>query len=624
MKTIAQLIAAYFNPTVAVGVSRVLMLSACSSVLIACSHAPLKPDQASQAVPPVASAAATEKVADSAKTDREEEESKPVIDANLPKLALTDEILYKIVTAEIAYQRGSWQAAYVTLYTLAQQTRDPRLARRCAEIALASRQSNEALNAIRLWRELAPQSHEATQYYLGFMVMYNNLTEIQTIYTEKLRQAEPGQYAALMLQVQRLLARARDKNAAYTTLESIVQPYLNSAEAHLALAQAAQQKGDNERAIKEARLVLEKRDDTQLAILTIAQVSKPETAAQEMEKFLQRHPQAREVRLAYGSVLLELKRYLQATVEFQRLLKDKPDDYQVMYTLGILAMEAGQYQPAEQYLRNYLAEIEKRSGEAPNDPSNALLNLARLAQLRKDYAAAHDWLGQVESFDGRNPAWLNAQLRRANLYAEQGNLAQAREFLHQLKAANENEHVQLVQTEAALLKEAGQNDAARKVLLEALQQIKEQPDLMYDLAMLAEARNDLDEMETYLRRLIIIAPQSQHAYNALGYSLADRNIKLDEALQLIQKANELAPDDPYILDSLGWVKFRLGRHDEAEQVLRRAFELRPDAEIAAHLGEVLWASGQREQARKLWRDALGKNPDSSSLKNTLQRLQVQP
>lgn len=602
-----------------------LMLSACSSLLVACSHAPLQPAASSNSAATASAApASSEKTASAEKVADDVADVKAPIDPNLPKLALTDEILYKIVTAEIAFQRGSWQAAYVTLYSLAQQTRDPRLARRSAEIALAVRQSNEALAAIRLWRELAPASHEATQYYLGFMVMYNNLAEIQSIYSEKLKQAQPEQYAALMLQVQRLLARARDKNAAYSTLETIVAPYLNSADAHLALAQAAQQNGDNERAIKEARQVLAKRDDSQLAILTIAQASKPEVAAQEMEKFLQKHADAREVRLAYGSILLELKRYLQATVEFQRLLKDKPDDYQVMYTLGILAMEAGQNEAAENYLRHYLGEIEKRSGEAPNDPSNALLNLARLAQLRKDYDAAHDWLSQIEAFDGRNPAWMTAQLRRANLYADQGKLSEARDFLHKLKASNENEHVQLVQAEAALLKEAGQNEVARQVLLDALQQLKEQPDLMYDLAMLAEARNDLDEMEKYLRRLIVIAPQSQHAYNALGYSLADRNIKLDEALQLIQKANELAPDDPYILDSLGWVKFRLGRHDEAEQVLRRAFELRADAEIAAHLGEVLWARGQRDQARKLWRDALGKNPDSSNLKNTLQRLQVTP
>lgn len=606
-----------------------MLLSACSSVLIACSHAPLKTDTSTNSAPPAASVAASVSTSKSAENDNttrrdDEDDNKPVIDESLPKLKLSDEILYKIVTAEIAYQRGSWQAAYVTLYSLAQQTRDPRLARRCAEIALAVRQSNEALAAIRLWRELAPQSHEATQYYLGFMVMYNNLAEIQSIYTGKLKQAKPEQYAALMLQVQRLLARARDKQAAFQALEALVQPYLASPDAHLALAQAAQQMGDNQRAMQEARLVLEKRSDSQLAVLTLAQVSKPDAAANELEKFLQAHPNAREVRLAYGSILLELKRYLQASVEFQRLLKDKPDDYQVMYTLGILAMEAGQDQQAETYLKNYLSEVEKRSGETPNDPSNALLNLARLAQARKDFPAAHDWLAQIESYEGRNPAWLTAQLRRASLYSEQGNMQQARDFLHKIKVNTEAEHVQLVQAEASLLKEAGQQDAARQVLLEALQQIKEQPDLMYDLAMLAEARNDLDEMETYLRRLIVIAPQSQHAYNALGYSLADRNIKLDEALQLIQKANELAPEDPYILDSLGWVKFRMGRHDEAEQVLRRAYELRADAEIAAHLGEVLWARGQRDNARKLWREALGKNPDSSSLKSTLQRLEVNP
>lgn len=541
----------------------------------------------------------------------------------LPEVTLSEELFYKIITAEIAYQRGSWQGAYVTLYSVAQQTRDPRIARRAAEIALSVKQAGEALAAIRLWRELAPNSNEATQYYLGFMVMNNNLAEIQSVFTEKLKAADPKQHAVLMLQAQRLLSRARDKNAAFDVLEEILSPYKDSPDAHLALAQGAYTKGDNKRAVSEAQTVLNAKPDSQLAILTIAQASSQQDAAKAMVSFLQKNPEARDVRLAYASILIDLKQLDKATHEFEQIARDKPDDNNAIYTLGVLFMERNQPAEAEKYFIQYLKTLEAKPGEE-HDPTNALINLARIAGERKNYKAAQEWLAQVESFDGRNTAWFNVQMRRAFLYAKEGKLNEARQFLHTVKASNEAEQTQLVQTEAQLLKDAGQPDQAKAILQEGIQQQPNNPDLLYDFAMLAESQKDVDSMETSLRKVIELAPNSQHAYNALGYSFADRNIRLDEANTLIEKANQLAPDDPFILDSLGWVKFRLSKYDEAEQALRRAYELRPDAEIAVHLGELLWTMGQKDNARKIWRDAQQKDPDNQTLKTTLDRLKVKP
>ncbi|MFZ6769168.1 tetratricopeptide repeat protein [Undibacterium sp. Di26W] len=541
----------------------------------------------------------------------------------LPEVALSEELFYKIITAEIAYQRGSWQGAYVTLYSVAQQTRDPRIARRAAEIALSVKQAGEALAAIRLWRELAPNSNEATQYYLGFMVMNNNLAEIQSVFTEKLKTADPKQHAILMLQAQRLLSRARDKNAAFDVLEEILSPYKDSPDAHLALAQGAYTKGDNKRAVSEAQAVLNTKTDSQLAILTVAQASSQQDAAKAMAAFLQKNPTARDVRLAYASILIDLKQLDKATREFEQIARDRPDDNNATYTLGVLAMERNQPAEAEKYFVQYLKTLEARPGEE-RDPTNALVNLARIAGERKDYKAAQDWLSQVESFEGRNTAWFNVQMRRAFLYAKEGKLDEARQFVHSVKASNEAEQTQLVQTEAQLLRDAGQPDQAKAILQEGIQQQPNNPDLLYDFAMLAEAQKDINGMETSLRKVIELAPNSQHAYNALGYSLADRNIRLDEASTLIEKANQLAPDDPFILDSLGWVKFRLTKYEEAEQALRRAYELRPDAEIAVHLGELLWTMGQKDNAKKIWRDAQQKDPDNQTLKSTLDRLKVKP
>ncbi|BBB64865.1 hypothetical protein UNDYM_0612 [Undibacterium sp. YM2] len=549
--------------------------------------------------------------------------SAPVYEDPLPEVKLTEELFYKIVTAEIAFQRGSWQSAYVILYSVAEQTRDPRIAKRAAEIALAAKQSGEALQAVRLWRELAPNSNEATQYYLGFMVMNNNLAEIQSVYTEKLKSSDPKQLGVMMLQAQRLLSRARDKNGAYNTLTALLQPYKDSPDAHMALAQGAYVKGDNKLAVSEAQQVLKARPDSQLAVLTVAQASSQEDAAKALSAFLVKNPSARDVRLAYASILIDLKQLDQANHEFEIIARDKPEDVSAIYTLGVLAMERNQPQKAEAYFLRYLQSLEGKTGEE-RDPTTALVNLSRIAAERKDYKAAQDWLAKVDSYDGRNPAWFNVQIRRGFLLAKEGRLLEARAFIQQIKTSNETEQIQLIQTEAQLLRDANLPDQARAVLEQGIKQTPNNPDLLYDFAMLAESQKDISSMEASLRKVIELAPTSQHAYNALGYSFADRNVQLDEANTLIEKANQLAPDDPFILDSLGWVKFRLAKYDEAEQALRRAYQMRPDAEIGVHLGEVLWTMGQKDDAKKIWRDALKKDPENQTLKSTLERLKVKP
>jgi tetratricopeptide (TPR) repeat protein len=537
----------------------------------------------------------------------------------LPAVKLTEELLYKILTSEIAFQRGNWQAAYVTLLGVAQQTRDPRLARRAAEIALSAKQAAESISAIRLWRELAPESNEATQYYLGFMVMNNNLAEVLQVFSKKLQNTDTKQHAMIMLQAQRVLSRARDKKAAFNALEELLVPYKSTAEAHLALAQGAYSNGDNLRAIQEAKATLSIKPDSQLAILTIAQASSKTDAAFEMERFLESNATARDVRLAYASILIELKQLEKARHQFEQLLKDRPDDVSTMYTLGALAMDANQYKLAEKYFLSYLAGLEANPSEE-RDPTSALINLAQIALEAKNNQAAMDWLAKVDSYDGKNTAWLSVQIRRAQLLSMDGKLPDARRFLHEIKTSSETDEVQLIQTEVQLLRNAKQPQEAITLMEAAVMRFPKNPELLYDYALLAESQNKLSEMDKTLRRVIELAPENQHAYNALGYSYADRNINLDEALALIQKALRLAPDDPFILDSFGWVKYRLGKFEEAELALRRAYQLRADPEIAIHLGEVLWSAGKKDEARQLWRDVSSKYPDNETLKSTLARL----
>ena len=544
-----------------------------------------------------------------------------VADEKLPNVRLTDELFYKILASEIAFQRGQWQPSYVTLLSVAQQTRDPRIAKRAMEMALAARQPGEALSAIRLWRELSPESNEATQYYLGFMLTNGELDEIKSVYSQKLAESQPAQRGILMLQAQRLLSRAKDKQAALAVLDQIVAPYQSGPDAKVAQAQAALNAGDKARAIREARQVLTLKPDSELAILTIAQASAPAEAIPELQTFIDKNPAAQDLRIALASLLIEQKRYADASAQFKLILRDKPEDTNATYTLAVLALEQHQLDEAEAGFIRYLQLSEQKSEE--RDLTLAYLNLARIAYERKNPQQAQEWLAKVDAMDGRNPAWFGVQLRRASLYARMGNLPQARDILHTTTAGSESEEIQLIQTEAQLLRDSGSVLETVEVLRQGIKRFPNASDLMYDYAMVLESQQNFTEMEAQLRKVIQLAPDNQHAYNALGYSFADRNIRLDEATALIEKANQLAPEDPYILDSLGWVYFRKGDHAKAEEILRKAFSMRTDPEIAAHLGEVLWVKGDQSTALQIWRDALKKDATNQSLRNTLDRLKVQ-
>ncbi|MDB5853500.1 MAG: tetratricopeptide repeat protein [Herminiimonas sp.] len=537
----------------------------------------------------------------------------------LPPGSLTEDILLKYMSAEIANQRGDWQTAYINMMAIAQQTRDPRLAKRAAEMALNAKHPDEALAAVRLWRQSAPLSEEAQQYYLGFIMLGENLDEARPMLEQRLRAAPPSAVGPMILQVQRMLARAKNRAAANSLLSSLLAPYQAVPESHMAMAQEAALGGDQARAVAEARIALSQSPDSELAALTLAQVIADKGAsATSLQNFLSTHPKAREVRLAYARILVEQKQYDQARSQFRVLLKDDPRDLTVLYALGLLETQHNDFKQAESYLTTYL-EVLGADHDEDRDPTQALLILAQIAEQRNDTAAALKWLDQIDSSTPQ--AFLGAQIKRSELMAKEGRLDEARKLLRGI-GDTEEERIQLLSAEGQLLRNANQPQEAMKVLEAGLKQYPDNTDLLYDYAMMAEKQDRLDIMETALRKVMRLAPENQQAYNALGYSLAERNMRLDEAFALIDKALKLAPEDPFIMDSMGWVQYRRGKVAEAEALLRRAYALRPDPEIATHLGEVLWVSGKREDAKKLWRDANGKDPKNDTLKSTLARLQV--
>jgi tetratricopeptide (TPR) repeat protein len=540
------------------------------------------------------------------------------VEQNLPKVALTSDLLYKLMTAEIEFRKGNWQAPYVAMMAAAQQTRDPRLAERAAEMALSAKQGEPTLVAIRLWRELAPDSEEAAQYYLGFVVLTDHLSEAEPVLSKRLREASQAERGLVMFQAQQLLARAKDKAGAAAMIERLVAPYRNTMEAHAVLAQSAFARGAPAEAVKEARAALALKPDSEIAALTLAQVLDDEAAATAvLAQFLATNPGAREVRAAYARVLVNRKQYELARKEFLVLLKGQPDNLGTLYALGIMSLQLNDQAGAEGYFTKFI-DVLAVHRDSERDASKVLVILSQLAEERGDLKGAMKWLDKVEEGD----AWFNAQLKRAQLIGKQGDIAGARKLLAALNTGGPAEQAQVVLAEGQILRDAGQQEEAYVLMKAGAAKFPSNPDLLYDFALLAEKTGRLDVMEKSLREVMRQAPDNHHAYNALGYSLAERNVRLQEALELIDKALKMAPGDPFIMDSMGWVQFRLGNLNAAESQLRRAYALRSDPEIAVHLGEVLWQKGQKADAQKLWREARAKDPKNDSLKNTLARLHL--
>ena len=242
--------------------------------------------------------------------------------------------------------------------------------------------------------------------------------------------------------------------------------------------------------------------------------------------------------------------------------------------------------------------------------------LGEIAEDQKHWSSAIEWYDQIQ--DGEHA--LPARLRTANAIAKEGKLQAAREYLHKTAADHPGQEVQFTVAEAQLLRDANQNKEAFDLLGSALKEEPEQPELLYDYALTAEKLDKFDVLERNLRKLIEVKPDHAHAYNALGYSFADRNTRLGEARKLVEKALELSPDDSFIMDSFGWVQYREGDLKGAAQTLKRAYDGRPDAEIGAHLGEVLWVLGQRNEANRIWQESLKTAPDNETLLKTIKRL----
>ncbi len=541
----------------------------------------------------------------------ESAEQEDISQLNLPKQELTAPILFDFLVGETALQRGNLDIAVSRYVKLARTTRDPRIAKRATEIALHAGNPFAAEQAATMWIELEPDSMDARQTIAALLVNMGKLDAARP-HLEKLLASEKNSVANAFMQLNQLLSRNTDKEATLLLIQQLSQPYKDVPEVHFAISQAAWFANQHPLAAEEMQRALALRPGWEIAAVhngRILQRASSADASEFYRDYLKKYPAANEVRIAYTRLLIGDNHTDLAREQLQWLSEKNSEDAEIMLAVGLLATEMGDFDITETSFKKALSLGYK-------DTNAVHFHLGQIYEetKRPDMAMASY---QMVKSGGR---YLPAQIRYADLLALKGHLEEAREHLQKLPAANDQQAAHLILAEAQILRRSKAHKEVFDVLNDGLKKLPDYPELLYDHALAAEKLGKFNILEQDLRKLIKLKPDNAHAYNALGYSMAERGIKLPEALELIRKAVELSPEDPYIMDSLGWVYYRMGNFAEGLNYLNLAFAARPDPEIAAHLGEVLWAKGAKDNAKDIWRYALEKDPDNDVLLETLQRL----
>lgn len=519
--------------------------------------------------------------------------------------------VFQVILGELALQRGQTDVAVTSYADLARRTQDPKVVARATEIALFARQFELALDLARQWTQLEPENQRARQTLSTTLVLLNRIDELAPEISTLLEQ-DKANLGENLLRLNRMLARHGDKQAVQRLVDRVAMPYAGIAEAHFAMATAAANAGDAMRALAEADKALDLRPDWEMAALVktqlVARQSLP-NAIDFLTGFVDRVPAAKDARLALARLLIAEKRYDESRKHFDRLLRDYPENPDVIYPVAMLALQQGDTATGKTQLEKLL-----KGDFADKSTVHFFLGQIEEELKNRDAALAH----YMEVSAGEQ--FIAARARAAQLLVQKGRHDEARRLLQGTPGHSEAEKTQLILAESQLLRETQRFGEAYALLENALKKQPDNTDLLYDAALLAERLGKPELLESHLKHLLALKPDHAHGLNALGYSLADRNIRLPEAYELLSKAVALAPNDPFIMDSLGWVLFRQGKLDDALQTLQRAYSLKADPEIAAHLGEVLWTLNRKEEARQVLQNAARQHPDNEVLAGALKKL----
>jgi tetratricopeptide (TPR) repeat protein len=542
--------------------------------------------------------------------------------------AMDAPLFYQLLIGELELNSGQAGVAFQVLLDAARRTADEELFKRVVNIALQARAGDQALLAARSWADTIPTSIDAHQTIVQLLALLNKPAEVPQPLTTLLKVAPAVQRPGLIVALPRLFQRSPDPKAVLAALAPVLQAQTGALRPAALYTEArfAINAGENARALaltRELDQALPDSDDTmQLAIDLLPAEPQAESL---ITTRLQQKPDQHALRQAYGRTLVKAQRPADAAREFRLLTEATPDNPAVWLALGAIELELKHLPAAETALREGLKRLDTPAAGSDAEikaraegRQSAWLMLSQAAEQRGDFKAAEAALQKVDG------GGIEVKFRRASLLARQGKVAEGRKLLQPAADASDADARAALLAEAQLLREQRDYASAAAVLKGATERFKEDTDLLYEQAMMSEKLGRFEEMEAQLRRVIELKPDHHHAYNALGYSFADRNLRLPEAKQLIERALKLAPGEPFIVDSLGWVEFRLGNLPEAARLLRQAHAGRPDAEIAAHLGEVLWASGAQDEARRVFADAAQREPANEALREALTRLKVKP
>ncbi|MDH3354760.1 MAG: tetratricopeptide repeat protein [Chromatiales bacterium] len=535
---------------------------------------------------------------------------------NIPPMELSGELLYEILVAEFAENSGDLTLANNNYLRSAYQSKDPRLAKRATQAAIFAKDYRAAIIGARLWVEFEPESLDARQSNASLLLIQGRLEDAKPHLIWLLKN---DHYSAdRLVAVARLMSRSPATVDAITLFESI-NPTTNQSNERIvdtlfATAVLAQMKSHDEIALKRLERLLKIDPKHVDGIVQRAKLwflkDRQKDALNSLSTLLKRQPDNFPARLNYARMLVSMQAIKEGMEQFKELTKQSPRNSDIIYGYGILAIQNGELDIAEAQFQN-LIHLHLREAEARQ-------SLGQIFELRQQYDEAINWYRSVP----KGEIFFASQLRAAQLIVNRDGLESALSVLHQIPAENKAEELQKLVTEAELLQSNQQYDKAFERFSVALQEAPNNPDLLYAHAMAAEKIDHIDILEKNLLQVLNIDPNNIQALNALGYTLVDRTNRIAEAFEYIKRAYAIDSKDPAILDSMGWALYRLGRHQEALTYLRQASEHK-DGEIYAHLGEVLWVSGDSATARAIWDAAIKFDPDHPVLKKTLERFAPQ-
>ena len=542
----------------------------------------------------------------------------------LPEVTLTSNIVFRILAAEISAQRSAFIPAGKTMLDLAKEVGDVRLARRALEFYLAGGNLAGALESSRLWLKFEPDDAEALSTEMTLSAASGQTSGLTSALRKKIDEARDK--TAAIGQAMAVLGRVPDKRAGLAILITVLQESQarDTLPAHIAISDLARAAGDAPRALSAAKAALNvapRSEDAAMRVFEYGLAVDAQQAFRDAQGFAAAHPKARRLRLLLATQWAERREFDSAMAELVAMAKLDPEDIDLVFMQGQIAYRAKRLPEARNLLEQYVSRQSQRQSGASDEGSglvDAYQLLSRIAQDQGFFDDAVSLLDKIQEPSARH----NARVRQAAIRAQQGRVDDALAILDTSDPQSLEEEVLTASAGAQMLREAKRPLEAIKRLEAANERMPDTVEIKYELAMMYERNERLNDTERLLREVIALDPGHAHSYNALGYSLADRNQRLPEALKLITRALEIAPNDPFIMDSMGWIKFRLGDYVTAVQYLEKAYRVRPEADIAAHLGEALWMLGQRDAAIEIWKKALAKEADNATLQETIKRLGV--